>query len=367
MYPRLLLFCFVKRWIRILNLLVLVLAESAVALDPPLKLQSCELYLKSPIGQFTSNENLLGRLRLAKLRILEAIPSSESNEFDLEDVEYIGPIGGLDKDKAGDLVKQINGIERDLMASNPENKIFGFSIQGREKIGAALAVMDEQEKNLHKIYERELQRLNSETKLPLKTAATLFAYLWPTATLLMGLDMVGTRTIHHPYAFLSFGFMTYWYARNSLKYQAQRFDWSYAKIRGHLQQVAADAKSDDILVSSVHTDFPAEFHSMLMATSGQQDAGRRAGVRRWGHRSVALSFVWNMKGLVWRILSDWSVSMDHVIFVEEHTGEPVWLFFYRAERMPRFGSVRRSSNLRPLEIPGAQPANLPQTREMLRE
>jgi hypothetical protein len=161
---------------------------------------------------------------------------------------------------------------------------------------------------------------------------------------------------------------------NGMQYRRDRFDWDYTGLKRFLnRQSGGQASVHEIFFSGSSLRVPTEFHHMMMGEIEEdQEFVRALGLETWGRPYVnkLLYSGRSVDDARPRVIANAgdlirTIFIDHIVYKDETTLEPVWLFFYRSfHTRPRGPHHRREANREPQTL-GGDPLNpFPEAAEL---
>jgi hypothetical protein len=254
-------------------LLLTLLSWSAWAAEKiPLKIVTCELLLH-PLRKLASSDDAQLSLKHIRSRVEYRVGADFG--VSLEPVLYDGFTSDLKKEPGSEVLRRLNMLVLSL-EKNPDIQIVALEFRGKENIERALQAALTLEPELSKTYRALLPR----------------ASLFGAAEALVG------RKAH----------------------RIAREDGQHHILIRYLQQLIQEPPSDRFFMMGSNMTLPLEYHRLLMDVAPTQasiENGRLAGVRARGlDRSGSTT-------------QEQSAFLDHLVFFDGETLEPVWIAIYR--------------------------------------
>lgn len=401
----------------VLSLVLVAMAQPSYAqakywfLNPPSKLVSCELTLKGPHQDLAQKESILPILRDVKYRVIEAALSGGTSEglksfgrwgdgrqtkaakndgVQFEEVSFDGSLERLGKSKASTIVQRLNGIEEELTKTNLDTQFFVSEIRGAN-VALALEQMEAHEAQVFEHY-KQAKKDFSEAYMRGPMARFLFSALASSTVFFAGYTSAITLDafLWSDYEKLTLGLKIIMLAgtysslstiRDYIAVNRQRLDTGYINLKKALRNASnSPAERDHFYINSMNLLVPIEFHRHLISSSntplpeenvkkarelvvgafesGELTAWERLKIDSSKYESDLLErVVTNAKDIARR------GYVDHIVYFDKDTQEPVWLSFYRAYRRTPTGrkpskpSLQREGKRKRQWLPGMVPTS----------
>lgn len=347
------------------------------AINKPLKILTCDVLLDPSLRKLAVKDNILPILRDANHIVSTKFPQAATGATSYKNFSYNGAVAEM-KSKTAELIDQrLRGIEEDLTSSDLDHQVVAIEVRGAD-LAKALEKMNENEKNLKAIYANlgaKTYSLRSRISSALLSAMiTWGAYDYAEGLIshLMTLDFASLTSLIIP------GYITwanYDQYQRAFRHNYDRYDWNYPSVKEAIQKAVRDPSFENFYISSSSIELPAEFHRMLLSDDRsvfEADA-REIAVKKWGagytRTFLRKIFSGELFGELRREVQeagdvDRRVYLDHVVFRDSYTNEPVWLFVYRAFRDQPAGRKPKEHREEQTQsswdlIPGSSPVPVP--------
>lgn len=322
------------------------------------KVATCEVMLNNNLKAFTTPGSPLPSLRELKFRLQKQISDRSNDDMSYEDSFYSGSIESIRIKKAQALIERLNGIEGTIMSTNLDRQILSYEFRGAE-IEKALKYLEVKEAELEPIYQKTYEKEWSRaSRLASKVIGVTLAWtmLDISHDMIHSIEQMTSESLRHAFFIMVFiGNFAHDILIPSLKHNKERLDSDYFKLKKFLKN--ADRDKNDIFVSGSSIKIPTEFHHMLMSKENIDDPqARQIAIRQYGGSFLEQMFGRFFKGtqdhtdLLQRHVAnagdlERSVFLDHLVYFDEETNEPVWMFFYRSfQNRPQGNKTKKTKS-----------------------
>jgi hypothetical protein len=334
----------------------------------PLHIMTCELLLKSPLDQETTDRSVLNPLRDVIYRISDITKTSIPSTSHSKNLNYTGSIESMTGEQALKVLERLNAIHDDVLNPGVDGQMVAFEIRGAEKISQALDKVEAREAELEALY----KKAKLKTAMNFSSFYTWFLYskwaminflivpsVFPQDPLLATSIAAVFNTVISPLYYFRY------------IYQTKRVDSSFPSFKHFLRSMVAEPRPEQFAMTSVSMTLPSNFHKYLFSDQPLLDGAdaRNQAVNLWGGSFIKFAKEWSVKGAELKTLlkettlnagdGSRSVHVDRIAYYDEDTKEPVWLFIYRStrntpagrKRSPPRSSVQTELELEPVMIP----------------
>jgi hypothetical protein len=320
-------------------------AQAAIKLpwNAPLRMATCELMLTFPaLKLLTTGDNALPVVRDAMITVAKATKANHDGTS-FEKVSYTGALKDMPSEKAAKVVRRLRGIEEQLTSTNLDTTIVVNEIRG-ESVKLALDAISQTDEHLFNLYRHQNDIKNPVAWRALGVflnASMLFSFVHKPSEIVNSLQEQQYLSATFEAVMIPIFLHVF---SSQYKHFVDRMDLDYSGLKAAL----AEIKSGQIFVSSHNTDLPVEFHRRLM--NDDADVDQRLYARELGLDEKGDSHIGTIWKYFFRLFSGRdpmnsldravtnagdntrTLSLDHVVFWDELSNEPVWLFVYRAQR-----------------------------------
>lgn len=309
----------------------------------PLKVITCEMMLKGKLNKFSSPQSALPVVRDFRYQVKKAVPDSVNDGINYPELFYSGKLSKMNPELGRQIIERLNGIEENLIETNPDMQMVTFEIRGND-INKALEALERHERELDDTYSQLkiehfplLNRLLftyfnlAILKISFHSIEAISQGLWSfdsnaAIAAAAGVFFLGAWSQHY---------------KKFFEYEKHRFDHHFINLKGALKRVTSKASPEEVFVQSSSITMPIEFHRLLMSQDDRNlEDARLVAVQEFMPSYTQWIFTPNKKTQDWRhqrIVANAGelfriAMMDHVVYYDTRADEPVWFFSYRAYR-----------------------------------
>lgn len=307
----------------------------------PLRLMTCEVFLKSELDQASTQGSVLNPLRDVMHRLSEETKTKIPSTTNAKNLEFAGPYSTLSEEQTLAIMGRLNGLHDELLNPSVDGQMVAFELRGSQNISKALDNVEAKEAELEAIY--KAARIETGTRFSSLYTALLYNKWWLVNFFVFPLLASQDPVLAVSSAAGFHALLSPLYLLRRI-YQNKRIDSLYASFKHFLRSMAAEPRSDQFAMSSASMTLPSGFHKYLFSdqTAPEGKKARADAVNLWGGSFIKFAKEWHQKGApIADILKTTTlnagdrsrnVHMDRIAYYDDQTNEPVWLFIYRSMR-----------------------------------
>ena len=310
--------------------------------DPPLKIVTCELLLRSSLHDLSTIGGAVAGIQQNKYRVQTWAGQDSQESFN--SVFYDGPYSRLSGRTGHDILRRLNGLESNLTKSKPNMQIVVLEFRG-DNIREALEVVRTSEPELREAYQKnradtlkigdQLVGVANNALIFFAGATQFFVTAESIGTLASQPSLANAGATLVDAGILLFPLAV---AKMAIQHNIGRRDWQFPLVMNSLVEMINSPPRNRIIFAGSRVDLPFRYHRMLMNYSPTPELvreGRAAGIRALG-TGLTLKFLSQISsGQFFGPDNGRRAYLDQIAFFDLEKREPVWIVVYRAFRPER--------------------------------